>query len=191
MPSLLDGLFFWRKRSRERFEEALAAVENGAGTVQDVGILAEATQWDEESKAKAESALIQLLPLLRRWSLFGHPHTQRFALYRYLRLDTPNPELTEALLESLENSTASSALDYIEELSRAAADSPSQKRIVQIAKARLPVLRDRILMNQGEHTLLRPSAAPPKPPEDTTLLLHPSFPPAVPSSTMRSKPGEE
>src|SRR5690349_4864070 len=116
MPSLLEGIFFWRKRSRDRFEKALDDVNSGRRSAHHLGILAEATQWDEESRTKAESALIRLLPTLRKWSLFGYSNTQRSALYRYLRLDTPNPDLTLVLLHALENSTATTALDYVEEL---------------------------------------------------------------------------
>jgi hypothetical protein len=188
MPSFLERLFFWQKPRREQFQETLSAIENGRSDARYVQILLEALQWNKKAHEQAERALIQLLPRLQSRDAHILDWSQRKLLYRYLALSTPNRELTLSLLKSLENVGDSTACDNVQYLAQATSHTADEQVIIRAAQICLPILEERAKQVMQAGTLLR-SSGPPRHLDD--LLLQPSSPPSILSSTARTGPEDD
>jgi hypothetical protein len=181
MSSFFDRLFLWRKRIR--FAQALQSVEAGQGDILEVGILAEATRWDRESRRQAEDALIRLLPRIECQDSYVERESHRRCFDRYLSPDTPDTELTLVLLNSIECIADRRVVYHFSWLQSIEPRDEIERAIKQAAKKAYPRLV--VLVQQRTPSLLIP-ANPPLPSVD--LLLHSSFPPSIPANTIRSGP---
>jgi hypothetical protein len=179
---------FGRRREREKRLRLMEAVNQCQLSV--FGDIIEATRGDEEIRARAESAILRLLPKLEVHHISRLNRGQRDSLNRYLRLETPNPKLTLALLKALETMGGWHALEDVRMLASQQAATETQQRIVAAANLCLPSLSESARKNAQAMTLLHPSS-PPQPPDESPELLRSSYPPCIPADATRPAPDKK